>query len=137
MLSKPSYGWTRVTLGPFNGPASDFTNVPNECAEAFIYSLKNDTPACITFDAEGWDFMVVSDYHESVVMVFKDEKPEIIKVGIGKYQLAKELLKDLENNLSDWASWYDEEDAENTEENHNTLYKNVYILKQEIENVKK
>jgi len=53
MLAKPEHGWVNVQLEGFSERASYMTDIPNDCLDAFIYALQNNSPTVIFFDAEG------------------------------------------------------------------------------------
>lgn len=102
MLGKPAFGWTHIKIGNFEGPASYLTDVPIDCLKNMIFALKNRSDFIVSFDAEGWTYKVVSDCYRTIVIIEKDETPEIILSDINRDELAKELYFDIKNNKEDW-----------------------------------
>ena len=114
MLTKPNAGWTDVIInGTVIGPASYLTDVPLDCLTAMTYALSRRKNFCLTFDADGWDFKIIADNDMTYAIVCKDEITTQA-FQMSKQELAKELVKDLLDNLKDWAEWlsYRDEDYE-------------------------
>ena len=44
----------------FSERASYLTDVPNDCLDAFIHALQTNNPAIVYFDAEGFDYHLIS-----------------------------------------------------------------------------
>lgn len=109
MLSKPESGWTEVKTGSFIDRASYLTNIPLDCLDAFIHAIKKHTQAVVGFDAEGWEYIIVSDHYETYIILNKDEH-ELLVADVGKVELAKELCTDIRSNIDDWAWWEFNED---------------------------
>jgi len=110
MLSKPFAGWTRLKLDDFSASASYLTDVPVDCLNAFIYALKENAPATVFFDAEGWDYYLVSYTYQTYIIINKD-KTTVKVINKCIKELAQELVKDIKLYLDGWANWtMDEED---------------------------
>jgi len=104
MLSKPKYGWTEFKLGDFKSRASYLTNIPQDCIDAFIYGLKNHKPITIFFDAEGYEFYLVSDYYSSYI-ILDDEETTVYYINKGIKEIAKKFVHDIERNYEAWQLW--------------------------------
>jgi len=116
MLTKPKHGWTNLQINDFTERASYLTDIPNDCLDAFIYALEKNKPAVIFFDAEGWDFHLVTTHYQSYVIVDKDEaKVYVIEKDIK--ELAKELYNDINDNFEDWLEWDMYDTVEEREQN--------------------
>jgi len=129
MFAKPKHGWTNLQFEDFSERASYLTDIPNDCLDAFIYALRNKVPAVIYFDAEGWDFHLVSSWYHSYVIVDKDETAVYV-IDKTIFELAKELIFDIENNFDDWLNWDMEEDY--AEKNKKRFRKKIKQLQFEI-----
>ena len=107
MLSRPRYGWTEITIGDFKSSASYLTDVPNDLLDELIRSIENRCPACITFDAEGYDFTIVSDIFYTHVIKEKEDTEgfEYYTSPISKREFAKTVIEDIKSNLDAWADW--------------------------------
>jgi hypothetical protein len=130
MFTKPKNGWVNLELSNLSLRASYLTNVPNNCLDAFIYGLKNNRPVTIFFDAEGWDFHLVSSHYCSYIIVHKD-KLTVHLISKDFRELAQELIDDIELYLYDWANWecYDDKSESEIEDISDMLYGKVLILK--------
>lgn len=133
MLTKPKHGWTNLQIGDFTERASYLTDIPNDCLDAFIHALQNNSPAVIFFDAEGWEFHLVASYYQSYIVVDKsDTKVYVIEKNIK--ELAKELYEDINNNFDDWLSWdiYEDDTDEERKEKKEKLMIKLTQLNMEI-----
>jgi hypothetical protein len=112
MLAKPSCGWTYVTIGDFTGPASYLTDVPMDCMSHMIDALEDGRDFCASFDAEGWSYKVISDEYWTAVIEEKNGPVLHTIDGVNKFDLAKELIADVKENLDAWADWFMDDKAE-------------------------
>lgn len=106
MLSKPEHGWTDITIGTFTERASYLDDIPVICLKAMIVAYQNPSiPFCVNFDAEGWEYTVVSNWHETHVFTNKNDPEELFLFNVSCSQLANELVKDIEDDLDGWVMW--------------------------------
>ena len=112
MLTIPNNGWTNLQIDEFSDRASYLTDVPNDCLDAFIHSMQNNKPAVIFFDAEGWDFHLVTSHYRSYIIIAKDDV-KIYEIKKNLLELAKELHEDINNNIDNWVIWDMNEDETN------------------------
>lgn len=111
MLSKPKSGWTTLKIQDFEFNASYLTDVPNDFLNAFIVSLRDDISTSIVLDgeAEGECIVIFNTYSNSIYVVYDDyysqDKNCIRFWDIDIATLAKEFVKDIEDNLNDWNWW--------------------------------
>jgi len=131
MLTKPNHGWTNLQIGNLTERASYLTDIPNDCLDAFIHALQNNTPAVIFFDAEGWDFHLIASYYQSYIIVDKD-KAEVYIVEKNIKELAKELYNDINNNFDDWLNWDLYDNMEEREENKRNIMTKLSELNMEL-----
>ena len=113
MLSKPRNGWVNVEIEEFVGRASYIREVPDDCLDAFILGLKNRLPVVIEFDAEGWEFTLVSKYYSTFIIV-EAEDTKLIEINKTNMELAREIINDIESNIELWSKWssFVEEDCD-------------------------
>ena len=131
MLTKPKAGWTILQIGDFMERASYLTDIPNDCLDAFIHALQNNTPAVIFFDAEGWDFHLIASYYQSYVIVDKEEAT-VYLIEKNIKELAKELYNDINNNFDDWLNWDFYNSVEEREENKRSIMTKLSQLNMEL-----
>lgn len=105
-LTCNEHGWCTVTLGDFSSRASDLTDVPFDCINAAIHAIKSNMPFCVRFDAEGWDFYVMSDVCNAYVVVEKDDTI-FYKCGsvVGKDDIALQIYKDVSSDFDNWVKF--------------------------------
>jgi len=132
MLTKPEYGWVYLQLGNFSERASYMTDIPNDCLDAFIYALQNNSPTVVYFDAEGWDFHLVASWYGSYVILDKDAV-KVFEINKNVFELAKELYEDINNNFDDWLNWGYAFDEEEIKEYKGKLITKLNQLNTEIE----
>ena len=134
MLSKPCAGWTKVTIGDFEGRASYMTDVPMDCLIAFINALEYNIPASVLFDEEGSGFTLVTSV-DGTYIISEREELKLFVINKGFLKLVRELINDIEDNLEDWVLWdYDYEFHNDSEgilnERRNIIKKRVKRLKE-------
>lgn len=108
MLTQPKHGWTDLTLDNKKYyRASYLTDVPLDLLEAFNESIKTNKTLECEFDAEGWEHKLVCNSQQSSIIV---EDDSILNSFSTKtiYDLAKELVIDIESNFEDWIIWIPE-----------------------------
>jgi len=114
MLVINENGWNELRLANCSERIGCLNNIYDNCLDAFIRALQNNIPATVYFDAEGYDFHLISSYYKSYVIVDADtvivyeDKKNIV-------ELAKELYSDIKNNFSYWTSWDLDGDETNEE----------------------
>lgn len=134
MLSKPYAGWTKVTIGDFEGRASYMTDVPMDCLIAFINALEYNIPASVLFDEEGTEFTLVTST-DGTYVISEREESKLFVINKRFSKLARELINDIEDNLEDWVLWdYDYEFHNDSKgilnERRNIIKKRVKRLKE-------
>ena len=82
------------------------TDPAMDCLIEFKRALNEERTAVVEFDCEGWGFKVVSDDWTTYVIVDRDAEPNLLTFDVGKGDLAKEIIKDIRENLDVWADWF-------------------------------
>ena len=131
MLTTPKHGWTNLSIQNFSERASYLTDIPNDCLDAFIYALQTNNPAVIFFDAEGFDFHLVSSYYESYVIIGSDNT-KIYTFEKNIKELAEELVNDIQRDFNDWLNWECYDDGEYAEVNREKFKEKLSLLNFEI-----
>ena len=120
MLSKPVCGWTTIKIKDWSDRASYLTNIHLDLLNSLINSYSEYCqPACIRYDAEGWEgIIVIDDYWTYIISENADSeneeevKSEVLTIEINRDDLAKELIEDIEQNFNDWCDWQYWQDKE-------------------------
>lgn len=132
ILSKPHAGWTEVVIGDFSDSASYLDDVPVLTLTAMLSHFRTGNPFCVEYDAEGHEYIIVSTYFETIVIGYEDTQRFDISVD----ELAKELVRDIEDNIDLWARWnpgvYEEDESEEVEKTKSRITDLVGELKLEI-----
>ena len=133
MLTTPLHGWTHLQFLNFSERASYLTDVPNDCLDAFIYALQTNNPAVVYFDAEGFDFHLISSFYRSYIIRDKeDNKVDINVIEKDILELAKELVNDIQRDFDEWLNWECYDDGEYAEVNREVFKEKLSLLKFEI-----
>ena len=70
MFDKPKHGWVNISLeGVEIAPASYISDVANDTLEAMIYALEESKDFCASYDAEGYEFKIISDDYSTFVIM--------------------------------------------------------------------
>ena len=106
MLEKPVDGWSFIKIGSFQSRISYLTNVPFDCLNACMSSLKYNLPVSIYFDAEGWEFIISSSYENTFIIVDDENRDtDLITIQMNSTNFVKEIVHDIECNLDEWSLW--------------------------------
>jgi len=134
MFTKPKNGWVNLEIGDFRERASYLTDIPNDCLDTFIFALQNNIPASVYFDAEGWDYYLISSFYRTFIIINK-EKPELFTFEKDYEEIAKELIIDFEENIDEWVNWecWHGKSEEEFKENKVNLITKINKLKSLIE----
>lgn len=107
MLSKPDCGWSTIAIGDWSDRCSYLTDVPYDLARALELGVRTHKPTLATFDAEGWEYIIVFEWLDTHIISNKDEEYKLYSFPVGRDQLAAEFISDIRENLDGWASWND------------------------------
>ena len=131
MISNPKHGWCNFKLGNFQGSPSYLTDVPVDLLDAFIdYYTKGHGVA--VFDEEGsyftllltrynWGIFIIEETNDSILYDFSDMNSD---------NLAKELISDIENDLTGWVvEFVVDDDQEEITQHRNEIRQRIAKLK--------
>lgn len=112
MISNPKHGWCNFDLGTFHGTPSYTTDVPMNLLDAFIqYHITGTGIAWL--DEEGtWFTFVITPYSRFII---EEKDKSVLYEFSGRIDnLEKELIEDIEKDLTGWAEFIvcsDDEEA--------------------------
>ena len=133
MFTTPQDGWTHIQLENFSERASYLTDIPNDCLDAFIHALQTNNPAIMYFDAEGFDYHLISSFYRSYIIKDKeDNKVDIHVIEKDILELAKELVNDIQRDFDKWLNWESYDDGEYAEVNREVFREKLSLLNFEI-----
>ena len=105
-LMNAGSGWCTVRLGDFSSRASYLTDVPLDCLEAAEHYLVSGEPIRLHFDAEGWDFDVISTNIQTIVRhsinIDSVEPVTVVIDGVTPYDLARQIYEDISIDPDGW-----------------------------------
>ena len=86
--------------------ASYLTDVHFDLISAILRWFELKTPQCVSFDAEGWEYIVVFDWCRTYVIDgFEDEEEKLYSVEKGVGEMSLEIYNDINNYREYWYSW--------------------------------
>ena len=102
MISNPEYGWCDFKLGTFEGSPSYLTDVPVDLLDAFI-GYYTEGQGMAWFDEEGTEFTLVFTPYSLFIIEEKKESAlhDFSEMNVEK--LAKELINDIEKDITGWS----------------------------------
>lgn len=129
MISNPKNGWCNFDLKSFHGTPSYLTSVPIDLLDAFIQYHSTGT-GIAWFDEEGTMFtLVITPY--SLFIIEEKDKPILHDFSnmIEIENLEKELISDIEKNLTEWSNFIVSDDKEDIILNRSEILKKICLLK--------
>ena len=102
MISNPEYGWCDFKLGTFEGSPSYLTDVPVDLLDTFI-GYYTEGQGMAWFDEEGTEFTLVMTPYSLFII---EEKRETVLYDFSEMnveKLAKELINDIEKDITGWS----------------------------------
>ncbi len=134
MLGKPKYGWTTISIGDWSDRCSYLTDVPYCIFNAIEKVLRVHTPAVATFDAEGWENIIVFDEFNTYIISGKSDHGMMFKeVDVKIKALAEEFLSDIEENIDLWSQWGFDMSEDEIDERRKDLEVFCEILKRRLD----
>lgn len=131
MINNPKFGWCNFKLGDFTGSPSYLTDVPVDLLMAFI-NYHSTGCGSAWFDEEGSEFTLVLNPY-SVFIISEKEKPVLYHFpDLNVYDLEKELIDDLENELNTWSEFITGDDKEEIIQHRNEIRQKIALLKSYI-----
>lgn len=129
MISNPKYGWCDFDLKSFHGSPSYLTDVPVDLLNAFIQYHTTGT-GMAWFDEEGTEFtLVITPY--SLFIIEEKDKPvlhDFSEINIGN--LEKELIEDIEKDLTGWSEFITDDDREEVITHRDEIRNKIAMLKE-------
>ena len=129
MISNPKYGWCDFDLKSFHGTPSYLTDVPVDLLNVFIQYHATGT-GIAWFDEEGTEFtLVITPY--SLFIIEEKDKPvlhDFSEINIGN--LEKELIEDIEKDLTGWSEFITDDDREEVITHRYEIRNKIALLKE-------
>ena len=111
MISNPKHGWCDFKLRTFEGTPSYLTDVPVDLLGAFIdYYTKGQGMAW--FNEEGTEFTLVINPYSLFIIEEKENTMLYDFSEMNVEKLAKELINDIEKDLTGWSEFLTGDDQE-------------------------
>ena len=129
MISNPKHGWSNFDLKVFHGTPSYLTDVPVDLLNAFIQYHTTGT-GIAWFDEEGTEFTLVITPYSLFIIEEKDEPVlhDFSEINIGN--LEKELIEDIEKDLTGWSEFITSDDREEVIMHRDEIRNKIAMLKE-------
>ena len=108
VLETPKYGWSELFHNE-RMRISYIDDAPLDMLENILFSLKNKKPFCITYDAEGYEWTLLSYDLISMECILRDcsdedkeYQPEIIPINLAFIEFIENLISDVEKDIEEW-----------------------------------
>ena len=119
--------------------ASYLTDVHFDLLETIIRWFELKVPQCVSFDAEGWEYIVVFDWCRTYAIdSFDSDEEKLFVINKGIKEMSVEIYNDIYNYREDWYSWSaysgSEEEITKHKAKLDNLLKKLYevLLKEKI-----
>lgn len=129
MISNPKYGWCDFDLKSFHGSPSYLTDVPIDLLNVFIQYRSTGT-GIAWFDEEGTEFTLVITPYSLFIIEEKDEPVlhDFSEMNIDN--LEKELIEDIEKDLTGWSEFIINDDREEVIIHRDEIRNKIAMLKE-------
>lgn len=105
ILATPKAGWSRFLYNN-DMRISYIDDMPNEMLEKLISSFRSKKPFCMTFDAEGYDYTILSyDNYDLECIMRKEEEAKVFLLPDNLKTFTEKVIYDIERNLCAWAKF--------------------------------
>lgn len=128
MISNPKYGWCDFDLKSFHGSPSYLTDVPVDLLNTFIQYHSTGT-GVVWFDEEGTEFTLVITPYSLFIIEEKDEPVLHDFSEINIDNLEKELIEDIEKDLTGWSEFITDDDREEVIVHRDEIRNKIAMLK--------
>ncbi len=102
MFEKPKNGWITFESGKFRGECSFINPFTFKLLEGLNEHILTKNSVCVTVEEEGSDFTFVFTEYSNVYIIINRMFLQITVLDLTPFEFAKELVKDIEENLTDW-----------------------------------
>ncbi len=129
MLGFPNAGWSNFDFDE-NARISYIDDFPYVILEEIVDSIENNHTFCITLDAEGYDYSILSYDFYDVEYILRKDNLSIKKLDVNFKQFIENLIEDIEKDFDKWAifpasldigEYADEEEIEKASKKLRTL----------------
>lgn len=130
MITNPDNGWCNFKLGDFKGTPSYLTDVPLDLLDAFIdYHEKGYGVA--VFDEEGSFFTLVLTSYNCGIFIIEERDSQVLHdlCYLRIEDLEKELISDIEKNISGWTYFILDDDPEEITQHRNEIRQRIVKLR--------
>ncbi len=129
MLGFTNAGWSNFDFDE-NARISYIDDFPYVILEEIVDSIENNHTFCITLDAEGYDYSILSYDFYDVEYILRKDNLSIKKLDVNFKQFIENLIEDIEKDFDKWAifpasldigEYADEEEIEKASKKLRTL----------------
>lgn len=129
MIRNNGNGWGTFKLGDFIGCLSYIEDVPVDLLQAFI-DWHDKGSGCAWIDEEGTEFTLVLTPYSMYVIVERDGVELIDLSELKVEEIEKELIDDIESDLTGWAKFLPSKDEEEIKLHRERIRTKLWMLKE-------
>lgn len=129
MIQNNRHGWGTFKLGNFTGRISYIEDVPVDLLQAFI-DWHDKGSGCAWIDEEGTEFTFVLTPYSAYVIVERGGVELIDLSELKIEEIEKELIDDIENDLTGWSEFLPNDDVEEILFHMNQIQNRLWLLKE-------
>ena len=100
-LEKPKHGWSQFNFNK-NARISYIDDFPENIIENAIYAIKHDKEFSTTFDAEGYDYTLLSTDKITMEIIIRQENIVAEELPFSFGYFIDNLIKCVEKNIDEW-----------------------------------
>ena len=101
---RAAHGWATIDIEGTTFPASYIEDVPYILLDAVLQAVDGRN-FCVTLDAEGWDYTIVSTEYRTFVIEEKNEAKLYNFENTTKDDIIKDIIESISKNIRFWAEW--------------------------------
>lgn len=129
MIENDGHGWGTFKLGNFTGRLSYIEDVPVDLLQAFI-DWHDKGSGCAWIDEEGTEFTLVLTPYSMYVIVERGGVELIDLSELKIEEIEKELIDDIENDLTGWSEFLPNDDVEEIQLHRDRIRTKLWMLKE-------
>lgn len=104
ILSTPKNGWSNFKFDK-DARISYVDEMPMILLEEILQALESNKPFCITLDAEGYDYTILSYDNENMEYILRKEKVSINSLNFSFKEFVLCCIDDIENDIKEWVNF--------------------------------
>lgn len=105
MLDIPKNGWSPIHIGNWTSRCGCDDDVPFALLDALMNVCGSDQPTSVRFQTTDGEATIIFDFEAAHIIFSGPDGYVLSSVHTPCYQMASELIADLQENLDAWVGW--------------------------------